>query len=122
MFQLLALLAALGGNAPAADPLGPEITSASAYPNPFNPLAQTVTLAFTLSQAADVTIRAYDWGGGFVGSVFDGPGNAGANLIPWDGRAEDGTRLANGVYLLRVEAGVGTGRDREVLRVAVWND
>jgi len=105
---------------PAPDIL--QILSALAYPNPANPLTQDVTLAFTLNEPAEIEISVYDWSGASVGTVFRGSAPAGENQVRWAGQAEDGRRLANGVYLVRIVAVSGTRREPVVLRVALWNE
>jgi hypothetical protein len=105
---------------PAPDIL--QVEDAIAYPNPFNPLVEDVTLSFSLTELAEITVRIFDWSGNAVGTVFRGSGQTGANQVRWSGQAEDGRRLANGVYLVRIEAASGTRREPVVLRVALWND
>jgi hypothetical protein len=83
------------------------VTGASGYPNPFNPNA---TIAYTVAQAADVSVRAYDARGRLVGE-----------LVP-PRRHEAGDYAvtfrpgASGVYLVRVRAG---GEEQVVKMVAV---
>jgi flagellar hook assembly protein FlgD len=74
------------------------------YPNPFN---SSTTLAFALSESADVTITIYDILGHKVkqfkvgqceAGVYDSqPGNNEAPI--WDGRNENGQTVASGCYL-----------------------
>ena len=58
----------------------------------------------------------------FVDRVFRGPLPAGLNTVDWGGQTEDGRKLGNGVYLLRVIAAVSARQESVVLKLAVWND
>ena len=98
------------------------ISSASVYPNPFNPFSENATIAFSLTLAAEMEITVYDWGGEFVDTVFMGSGVAGVNFVPWGGQTEDGRKLGNGVYLIRVVARNQARTESTVIKVAVWND
>jgi FlgD Ig-like domain len=102
------------------DPLA--LTGAKVYPNPFDPFTTDAVIAFTLSEDAEVTITAYDWNGEYVDTVFKGSLSAGANAVDWGGQTEDGRKLGNGVYLLRIVAAVSARQEDAVLKVAVWND
>ena len=99
-----------------------EITNASIYPNPFDPFSENATIEFSLTLAAEVEITAYDWAGEYVDTVFKGSGVVGMNTVQWGGQTEDGRKLGNGVYLIRVVASTQARTESTVLRVAVWND
>jgi hypothetical protein len=43
----------------------------------------------------------------------------GFNTVPWDGRDEDGDRMANGVYLYRVTVDDGTDRQLEIEKLVI---
>lgn len=79
------------------DIAGPPAFAVEAWPNPFNP---STTLSFTLSEAAQVEVRLYNVMGQCVGTVCSGPRAAGAHSL-----RVDGSRLAGGIYLLKLEAG-----------------
>ena len=82
------------------DIAGPPAFAVEAWPNPFNP---STTLSFTLPEAAQVEARLYNVMGQCVGTVCSGPRAAGVNAL-----RVDGSRLAGGVYLLKLEAGAHT--------------
>lgn len=95
------LIGALGEGCgdPTATPPAPggELRLA-AQPNPFNPKTR---LAFTLPQAARVSLAVFDAAGRRVASLLDAaPCTAGAQAVDWQARG-----LASGVYLARLEAG-----------------
>ena len=64
------------------------------YPNPFNP---TTTFAYTVSQAAHVTVEIFNAMGRHVQTVADAPHNPGSYRIQFDG-----SRLASGIYFVRL--------------------
>ena len=66
------------------------------YPNPFNPIT---TVAYDLPKASDVTLTLYTTTGQEVKVLVDGHQPAGHNTVPFDGSS-----LATGVYLYRLEA------------------
>jgi hypothetical protein len=72
------------------------------YPNPFNP---STTLRFSLPQAGEAELSVFDLMGQRVATLIHGPQEAGAHLLQWDGRDEQGRELASGVYLYRLQTG-----------------
>jgi hypothetical protein len=93
---------------------GVEISDASAaprvnrldgnFPNPFNP--QT-TIKFSAAQAGKVTLRIFNVGGQLV-RTLNAKAEAGANEVRWNGRRDDGTQLASGVYFYKVKFADGS--------------
>jgi hypothetical protein len=74
------------------------------FPNPFNP--QT-TIRFSSASTGKVTIRIFNVGGQLVRSLST-KAEAGANEVRWNGRRDDGTALASGVYFYKVKFADGT--------------
>ncbi len=72
------------------------------YPNPFNP---QVTIAYTLKEAAEVTISVFDVRGRRVREIRPGLKPAGRHREVWRGRDNEGRRQASGVYFIRLQAG-----------------
>jgi hypothetical protein len=103
-------------------PITLVISDATAFPNPFNPFIDDVAISVTLTDDADVNITAYDWNGEYVATVFKGAWVTGANQALWSGQTEDGRKLGNGVYFLRVVVISGSRQESQVLKVAVWNE
>jgi hypothetical protein len=99
-----------------------QVTDARVFPNPFQPFHEDATIAFSLSQDADVTITAFDGNGEFTDTVYRGALTAGGHEIPWGGQTEDGRKLGNGVYLLRIVAETGARQESQVLKAVVWNE
>jgi len=74
------------------------------HPNPFNP---STTVSYSLDQTGPASLAVYTLAGERVAELVDGAQEAGEHQVVFDG-----TRLASGLYLLRLEAGnqVATGR------------
>jgi hypothetical protein len=82
----------------------PEV-EAYAYPNPFTPTADGFCrIRFDASSSGTARVRVFDFGMRLV-RTLEAPFAAGPNEVLWDGRSEDGARVANGVYVYLVEAG-----------------
>jgi len=89
------------------------------YPNPFHPGDGSTTIAYKLTDNANVTLRIYTLSGGLVlredfrnGS----PGGlSGLNEFAWDGRNGNGGYVSSGGYIVLVEA-EGHGETLHVMR------
>lgn len=73
-------------------------------PNPFNPLT---TLRFSLSEAARVHLEVYNMQGQKLGTLVEGWRDAGVHEVTFDGSG-----LASGMYLYRLQVGelISTGK------------
>jgi hypothetical protein len=68
----------------------------SSYPNPFNP---TTTIEYSLARKGKVTIAVYDIAGRLVKRLLvDELVEAGDHRVVWDGKNENGVKVASGVY------------------------
>ena len=74
----------------------------SNYPNPFNSSTQ---IPYRVSAPGPVRLVIYNVLGQPVRTLVDEIQAAGAYQVPWDGRDHQGARVANGVYLYRLQAG-----------------
>ena len=72
------------------------------YPNPFNSSTQ---ISYRLSTSGPVRLVIYNVLGQPVRTLVDAIQAADAYQVPWDGRDHSGARVANGVYLYRLQAG-----------------
>lgn len=72
------------------------------YPNPFNPSTQ---IRFYLPQDERVTLKVYNPLGQEVRTLADGFESAGIRTINWNGRNDQGHRVASGVYIYKLTAG-----------------
>jgi hypothetical protein len=92
-------------------------------PNPFR--GGDTTIAFGLSQSADVTIRIYDFTARLVATVADGVSTSPSDLVQdfkWDGTASSGEGLANGVYFCQVLVETDSERKSEIIKIALVRD
>jgi hypothetical protein len=80
-----------------------------AWPNPFNP---ATTVCFSLAKAGHVDLRVFDLRGRQVAVLLDGELTAGRHECRFTAVEQQGTALASGCYLLRLqsEAGIQTGK------------
>jgi hypothetical protein len=90
------------GNLPA-----PAKFAIKASPNPFNP---TVALRFDLPVASRVKLGVYDISGRLVSELVNGWREAGLHEV-----AFDGSNLASGIYLYRLQAGAFAASGKMVL-------
>jgi hypothetical protein len=77
------------------------------YPNPFNP---TTHIKFELPKSEYVSISLYDISGKLVKGIYSAQSNAGYYDIPFDG-----TSLASGIYIYRINAGNFTDTKKMIL-------
>jgi hypothetical protein len=78
-----------------------------ALPNPFNP---TTTISYELRAAGHVSLKVYDTAGRLVATLVDGWREAGTHRATFDG-----SNLASGIYLAKLEAGSNTATQKLVL-------
>ncbi|RMF06158.1 MAG: T9SS C-terminal target domain-containing protein [Candidatus Neomarinimicrobiota bacterium] len=71
------------------------------FPNPFH---SATDFTFEISAAADVTVDIYTLNGRRLVRLGPRPFPPGFATLHWDGRDQWGNRLANGVYLYRIQA------------------
>jgi hypothetical protein len=93
-----------------ADAVGVDGLAGSAlafalHQNSPNPVGGTVTrISFAVPRASAATLRVYDVTGRLVRTLLDGPVEAGAHTLDWNGRNADGRDVASGVYFYRLQA------------------
>jgi hypothetical protein len=77
-----------------------EFFLAQNYPNPFNP---TTNIRFELPQPSAVTLTLFDITGRQIRALVTAEDlGAGVHAIVWDGRDDNGTFAATGIYLYRI--------------------
>jgi len=79
------------------------------YPNPFNPTTQIV---FDLPKAGEVTLTVYDMTGRVVSTLVNGYKSAGRYDVTFDGSG-----LASGAYIYRLQAGRNFVQTKKLLLV-----
>jgi hypothetical protein len=90
-----------GGYTPVATFEGEAI----AYPNPFNPNVESVTIIYKLAEDAQVKVYIFDITGKVVKTISalsSSRGADGYSRVVWDGTSAFGGYVANGVYLVRI--------------------
>lgn len=99
-----------------------SITGLSVTPNPFAPLRESVTVTYTLSSAASVDIRIYDWVGNlvYINPTVNNPA-ADTYTFNWNGRNNLGRMVANGIYFCKITARNGSAQNTQILKIAVVN-
>lgn len=78
-----------------------RIESLLTYPNP---TSGSTHFTFYLNQEAEIEIKVFTVDGRLIRRLTNIPGNAGFNMIPWDGTDDRGDVPANGVYIYKVIA------------------
>ncbi len=81
------------------------------FPNPFNPETE---IRFTAAGAGKVTIRIFDVAGRVVTTLSKTVTAPGADLVRWNGKAQDGRQLASGVYFYRIRFANGQESDAKM--------
>ena len=88
------------------------------YPNPFNP---ETWIPYQLSEPAEVTLRVYSANGTLIRTLALGHQPAGmyhsrSRAAYWDGRNEQGERVASGVYFYTLSVGDFTATRKMLIR------
>lgn len=84
---------------------GAHVTGVKAEPSILDPQVEESRVRFTLTKAASVEMNVFDAKSGRLVASRTVTGLAsGANILNWDGRAGDGTRVAPGRYRIGVTA------------------
>ena len=81
-----------------------------------NPFHDEARMAYSVPEAGRAVVAVYDVAGRLLATLVDQEVSAGPHEIVWDGRANDGSRAAAGVYFVRLEAG---GREAEAKMLLV---
>lgn len=84
-----------------------EFGLATAYPNPFN---SSTRISYSLPEAANITIKAYDLSGRLVQTIYSGKQRAGLGEVHFDG-----STLPTGMYFVELKAGSLTSRQKVML-------
>jgi hypothetical protein len=70
------------------------------YPNPFNP---TTNILFNVAQEGNVDIKVYNIKGQVVKSLLNENRNIGSHRIVWNGDNNSGSKVASGIYFIRMK-------------------
>lgn len=72
------------------------------YPNPFNPVTK---IRYQLPEATDVCLSIYNLLGQRIRTLVDWHQEAGYHIVMWDGKDENGSKVASSIYLYHIQAG-----------------
>jgi len=75
--------------------------TATAHPNPFNPVT---TITYTIGQAEHLTVKVFDLKGRLVRTLHDGP-VAASGAVTWDGTGRSGGVVPSGIYFYEARLG-----------------
>lgn len=89
-----------------------EFSLSQNYPNPFNP---ETTIKFEIPQREHVKIVIYNIMGQRVTTLASEVYPPGSYRLKWNGRNEQGERVASGIYILHMKAGSFVKNNRMVL-------
>jgi flagellar hook assembly protein FlgD len=62
-------------------------------------------MRYDLPEGATVSLRVFDVSGTLVRTLVEGWRGPGVHNETWDGRADDGSSLASGIYFYSIKAG-----------------
>lgn len=102
----------LGVSTDVPDAVRSGLRLVGARPNPFNP---RTTIEYAVDGGGAVRLAVYDLRGRHVRTLVEGARDAGRHRSTWDGRDADGSAVASGVYLLRLDQGPASVSGRIVL-------
>lgn len=85
---------------------------AGVSPNPFNPMT---TVTYGMPTSGHIELAVYNVAGQLVKTLVNGDETAGWHAVTWDGRDDNGGRVASGVYFARMQADEFTGSTKMVL-------
>jgi hypothetical protein len=86
------------------------------YPNPFT---DETHITFKITQPSDISIKIFTLAGRLIKQFPIEYVNAGFHRFYWNGKDQDGDRLANGVYLAKITADTGTEQTSSVIKMMV---
>ncbi|RKZ00582.1 MAG: hypothetical protein DRQ10_03975, partial [Candidatus Hydrothermota bacterium] len=84
----------------------------AAAPSPF---ARFTNIGFFIPKRGNVSLKVYDIRGRLVKTLYSGELDAGKYSFRWDGTDMSGRKVANGVYIYRLETEFGSLAKRVVL-------
>ena len=91
----------------ANEALPEEFALRGAFPNPFNPMT---TITFALPKTSKVNLAIHNVSGRLVATLVNGWRDAGYHSTTFDG-----SKMASGVYIYRIQAGEFTASGKMVL-------
>jgi hypothetical protein len=80
-----------------------------------NPFADDAVISYSAPASASLSIGIYDVEGRLVRTLESGQVEAGTHQAVWDGRDDNGARVARGVYFCRMHSGEFSATEKVVL-------
>ncbi|MCX8009852.1 MAG: T9SS type A sorting domain-containing protein, partial [Ignavibacteria bacterium] len=109
---LKASLGSLTGVMPSDQEIPKAFDLSQNYPNPFNPNTE---IKFSLPKAEKVRLNIYNIAGELVQTLANGDLAPGNYKVTWDGKDKNGSSVASGVYIYRLESKSFTSTKKMVL-------
>lgn len=85
-----------------SNPSAPAVSRIRLEPNTPNPFNATTQFRYELAAEGEARLTLFDMAGQPIRHLLTGWRAAGAGSIVWDGRDDDGRRVASGVYVARL--------------------
>ncbi len=86
---------------------GTPATLSLAQPSP-NPARGSTVIGYATGSAGTAELSVFDMSGRRVATLVSGEHAAGEHSMVWDGRDSGGTRVPDGVYMIRLDTGEGS--------------
>ena len=80
-----------------------------------NPMNTHTTIKYQLATTQRVSLKVYDIAGQLVRTLATGHEQAGSHEVIWDSRDTRGSKVASGVYFVKLEAGENTATQKLLL-------
>ncbi len=93
-----------GVNEETLSKLGKPLRALLLMQNRPNPFQANSTIDYQLPKPCKVKLGIYNLNGQMVRTLLDGQQQAGSHRVSWDGRNAQGQKVANGMYLYRLES------------------
>jgi hypothetical protein len=72
------------------------------FQNAPNPFGHRTSISYQLAHEGQVSLKVYNIAGQLVNTLIEGFSKPGVFTVSWDGRDDNGKKVANGVYLYRL--------------------
>jgi hypothetical protein len=79
-----------------------SIDKLALFANQPNPFSKYTLISYSLPHASNVHLEIFDVTGRLIQTLKDSKENAGVYTVRWDGRDNNGSKVANGIYFCRL--------------------
>lgn len=100
------------------EPRGSTLDISFSGPSP-NPSSGSATLRFSLPPRVTAKLSIHDQRGRLVRQLVDGARGGSSQVVTWDGRDRDGTRVPSGIYFARLIVEQGAKRDVVMRKIVI---